>query len=170
MTVTAQVIEDLSQELNLGARWLQQNDLSLHFSRQGTKIERKMMGGTVPLVAAMETVEKNNDELEDLEETGVDTLEEVKIAPYKVRWVSVRVKGQEQETSAHIAPVAPAPQLGFQVLEGVYPLKEGKGAILLAYVCAEAIQIAAGSRIARSNIGPVEIGIQELRAEEAQDV
>ena len=31
MTVTAQVIEDLSQELNLGARWLQQNNLSLHF-------------------------------------------------------------------------------------------------------------------------------------------
>ena len=83
--MTAQVIEDLSQELNLGPRWLQQNDLSLHFSRQGTRIEIKL-GGTVPLVAAMETGE-NPEELEDLEnlgETRVDTLEEVKIQPYQV--------------------------------------------------------------------------------------
>ena len=33
--VKAQDIEDLSQELNLGARWLQQNNLSLHFSPKG---------------------------------------------------------------------------------------------------------------------------------------
>ena len=82
MTVTAQVIEDLSQELNLGARWLQQNDLSLHFSRQGTRIAKKL-GGTVPLVAAKETGENPGEleDLENLEETRVDTLEEVKISP-----------------------------------------------------------------------------------------
>ena len=169
MTVTAQVIEDLSQELNLGARWLQQNYLSLHFSRQGTRIEKKL-GGTVPLVAAMETGE-DPEELEDLEnlgETRVDTLEEVKIPPYQVRWVPIQVKGQERETAAHIVPVAPATQLGLQVLEGVYPLREGKGAVLLANVCAETIQIAAGSRIFTSTVGPVSIAeIQEMKAEEA---
>ena len=91
----------------------------------------------------METGE-NPEELEDLEnlgETRVDTLEEVKISPYQVRWVSVRCVGQNQETAAHIVPVAPAPQLGCQVLEGVYPLKEGRGAVLLANVCLETIQL-----------------------------
>ena len=81
------------------------------------------------------------------------------------------MRGQERETAAHIVPVTPAPQLGCQVLEGLYPLREGKGAVLLANVCAETIQIAAGSKIATSTVGPVSIAeIQEMKDEETQDV
>ena len=157
--VKAQVIEDLSQELNLGARWLQQNNLSLHFSPKGARIEKKL-GGTVPLVSTiMESGEVLGENLEDLEEVAVCTVEEVKVPPYEVRWVSISVlgEGQRQETAAHIVPVAPAPQLGC-------PLKEGRGAVLLANVCAEAIQTAAGSRIGTSTVGPVSIAeIQEVK-------
>ena len=131
--VKAQVIEDLLQELNLGAKWLQQNNLSLHFSPRGARIE-KALGGTVPLVSTI--MEKDEAITENLEEIAVCTVEEVKIPPYEVRWVAVSVlgEGQNQETAAHIVPVDPAPQLGCQVLEGVYPLKEGRGAVLLANV------------------------------------
>ena len=171
--VKAQVIEDLSQELNLGARWLQQNSLSLHFSPKGARIEKKL-GGTVPLVSTiMETGEVLRENLEDLEEVAVCTVEEVKVPPYEVRWVSISVPGEEQrqETAAHIVPVAPAPQLGCQVLEGVYPLKKGRGAVLLANVCAEAIQIAARSRIGTSTVGPARLAeIQEGKAGEARDI
>ena len=112
--VKAQVIEDLSQELNLGAKWLQKNNLSLHFSPKGARIE-KALGGTVPLVSRiMEKDEALTENLEDLEEIAVCTVEEVKIPPYEVRWVSVSVpgEGQNQETAAHIVPVDPAAQLG----------------------------------------------------------
>ena len=63
--VKAQVIEDLSQELNLGAKWLQQNNLSLHFSPRGARIE-KALGGTVPLVSTI--MEKDEALAENLED------------------------------------------------------------------------------------------------------
>ena len=50
--------------------------------------------------------------------SGVDTIEEVKVPPYEIRWVSISVprEGQRQETAARIIPVASAPQLRCQVL------------------------------------------------------
>ena len=61
--------------------------------------------------------------------SGEDTIEEMKVPPNEVRWVSVSVpgNGQKQETAAPIVPVASAPQQGCQALERVYPLEEGRG-------------------------------------------
>ena len=167
--VKAQVIEDLSQELNLGAKWLQQNNLSLHFSPTGARVE-KLIGGTVPLVSTI--MEKDETPAGRPEEIAVCTVEEVKIPSYAVRWVAVSVpeEGQSQETAAHIVPVDPAPQLGCRVLEGIYPLKEGRSAVLLANGSSETIHIPMGERIG-TNTGPVSIAeIQEGKVSEAQDI
>ena len=110
--VKAQVIEDLSQELNLGARWLQQNNLSLHFNPKGARIEKEL-GGTVPLVSTIiETGEVLAGNLEDLEEVAVYTVEEMKVPPYELKGVLISAprEGQKRETAAHIVPVASAPQ------------------------------------------------------------
>ena len=50
-------------------------------------------------------------------------------------------------------------------------MEEGRGAVLLANVCAKAIQIVAESKIETSTVGPASVAeIQEMKAEEAQDV
>ena len=62
------------------------------------------------------------------------------------------------------------PESAFYLVDEVYPLKKGRGVVLLAYVCVDTIQIAAGSRIDTSDVGPVAVRIQGLNAEAAQDV